>query len=148
MAKAWLHDLFEEKVGLQIAPLIDCTFLLLIYFMVSASLKRSEAELGITLPGTIAQSQTVQMPDEQLIEVEADGKVVLNGTVYGANGDKALPDLVATLNRYRLASAAARTKALITIQGADEARHERIVDVMNACAQAEIRNVTFAMGEE
>lgn len=148
MARQWMTDLFEEKVGLQIAPLIDCVFLLLIYFMVSASLKRSEAELGITLPGTIAQSQTVQMPDEQLIEVEADGKIVLNGSVYGADGSKELVDLVATLSRYRLASEAARTKALITIQGADEARHERIVDVMNACAEADIRNVTFAMAGE
>lgn len=148
MPKAWVQELFEDKVGLQVAPLIDCTFLLLIYFMVSASLKRSEAELGITLPGSIAQSQTTQMPDEQMIEVEADGRILLNGMVYGDKGGKDLSELVTLLVRYRLASEAARTKALITIQGADEARHERIVDVMNACAQAEIKNVTFGMGGE
>ena len=44
----------EEKVELQIAPLIDVVFLLLIYFMVTSSLKKSEADLGITLPGSIA----------------------------------------------------------------------------------------------
>ena len=36
--KAWVDELMREKVGLQIAPLIDVVFLLLIYFMVSAQL--------------------------------------------------------------------------------------------------------------
>ena len=66
--KAWLDELLNEKVGLQIAPLIDVVFLLLIYFMVSSSLKRSEADLGLSLPGQVKQTESVAMPDEQIIE--------------------------------------------------------------------------------
>ena len=37
--KTWVKELLNEKNGLQIAPLIDVVFLLLIYFMVSSRLK-------------------------------------------------------------------------------------------------------------
>ena len=58
----WEEELLEPKEGLQIAPLIDVVFLLLIYFMVTATLRKSEADIGISLPGTVFQSQQIQMP--------------------------------------------------------------------------------------
>ncbi len=137
----------EERVELQIAPLIDVVFLLLIYFMVTSSLKQPEADLGITLPGTIAQSEAVIMPDEQIIEVMANGGVILNGMNYATGPSREIPGLVATLIRYRMAAETSGNKALITIQGEDDAVHERIIDVMNACAGAGIRHVSFGMGD-
>ena len=140
-------EFLNEKVELQIAPLIDVVFLLLIYFMVTSTLKKPEADLGITLPGVLSQSKAVRMPDEQIIEVMADGQVLLNGKDFGQNGSKELNQLAVTLIRYRKASDATGNKALITIQGEDDAIHERIIDVMNACRGAGIKNVTFGMGE-
>jgi len=142
-----LQELMDEMMELQMAPLIDCVFLLLIYFMVATSLKKSEADLGITLPGTVAQKESIQMPDEQIIELDGRGKVMLNGKVYGGENpdEHVLPDLVTTLVRYRLAAQAAGTKALITIQADGECLHQRVVDVMNACAGAGIIFVTFGM---
>ena len=32
--KAWVDELINEKFRLQLVPLIDCVFVLLIYFMV------------------------------------------------------------------------------------------------------------------
>jgi biopolymer transport protein ExbD len=144
--KAFLEELMNEKVDLPIAPLIDCVFLLLIYFMLTSSLEEPEADMGITLPGVLAQSKTLAMPDEQIIEVEADGRVILNGRDLGERGAKSLGELTATLIRFRQASEAAKTKALVTILGADDTLHERVIDVMNACAGAGIKNVTFGMG--
>ncbi|WP_372798464.1 ExbD/TolR family protein, partial [Pontiella sp.] len=51
-----MDELINEKTELQIAPLIDVVFLLLIYFMVSAQLKRTEADLDLALPGSVAVS--------------------------------------------------------------------------------------------
>ena len=51
--------------------------------------------------------------------------------------------LEATLRRYREASQLAKTKAMITIAAEDDAVHERVIDVLNACAGAGIKNVTF-----
>jgi biopolymer transport protein ExbD len=141
--KTWLGELINEKVGLQIAPLIDCVFLLLIYFMVSSSLKRSEADLSLTLPGQVAQSMELKMLDEQIIEIFADGAIVLNEKTYAASFQADLTQLEYTLTRYREASRMANTMAMITIIAADESIHERVIDVLNACAGAGITNVTF-----
>lgn len=140
-------DLFDANEGLQIAPLIDVVFLLLIYFMVTSSLKKAEADLGITLPGTVKQSSVVEMPDEQIIDIGATGAVILNNTSFGQQGSRELPRLEARLTRYRQACAAAGNKALITIQPEDRTKQQRVIDVMNACAGAEIRHVTFGMGD-
>ncbi|MFA6172123.1 MAG: biopolymer transporter ExbD [Kiritimatiellales bacterium] len=145
--KEWLDELINEKVGLQIAPLIDCVFLLLIYFMVSSSLKRSEADLSLTLPGQVAQTTEVKMPDEQIIEILADGAVVLNEKTYAASSRTDLNRLEYTLNRYREAAQMAHTTAMITIIAADESVHERVIDVLNACAGAGIISVTFGRAE-
>lgn len=133
---------------LDISSLIDMVFLLLIYFMVTASLVKSEGDLGIRLPGVVQQAVSVDMPDEQIIEIHGNGGVYLNGREFGAPDEQQLPDLETTLTRHRLASEAAQNKALITIWAADDARHQRVIDVMNACAAAGIENVTFTSSME
>lgn len=142
-----LRELADEKVELQIAPLIDVVFLLLIYFMVTSSLIKKEADMSVSLPGPVAQTEQVDMPDEQIIDVLADGQIVLNGSVYGEEGGHEISGLEETLTRYRLACEAMDAKAFITIQPEDDALHARVIDVMNACAGAGIKALTFGMGE-
>jgi len=128
---------------LTIASLIDMVFLLLIYFMSSASLVKSEADLGIRLPGMLAQAQAVELPDEQMIEIRENGRVILNDREYDSPDSQELPELVALLIRYRLSSEAAGNEPMVTIWADDNVTHQRTIDVMNACAQAGIKNVTF-----
>jgi biopolymer transport protein ExbD len=142
--KVWLEELVNEKVGLQIAPLIDCVFLLLIYFMVSSSLKRSEADLGLSLPGQVKQTESISMPDEQIIEVRADGVIVFNDEEYTDPSKADLTELEQTLLRYREASWLVDAQPVITIAADRDSIHGRVVDVLNACAGAGIKNVTFA----
>jgi len=143
-------DLLEpDNPELNVAPLIDMVFLLLVYFMVTASLVQSEADLSIKLPGMLAQAEAVDMADEQVIEIFADSRVVLNGRTMDRPDRQELPELTGLLIRYRLASEASKNEALITIWAEDETRHQRVVDVMNACADAGIKNVTFSnLGDE
>ena len=142
-----LQEAADEVMEMQVAPLIDCVFLLLIYFMVSASLKKTEADLGISLPGSAMQSQPAAMPDEQLIEIDDRARIILNGKVYDPAGTSELPELTATLIRYRQACAAAKAKSLITIVCADSVPHQRAIDVLNACAAAQLKNVSFGLKE-
>jgi biopolymer transport protein ExbD len=141
--KVWIDELINEKVKLQLVPLIDCVFVLLIYFMVCCTLVRSEADLSLALPGAVAQSQAVDIPDEQVIEVHADGTIVLNGRSYTDPSKADLNDLGRTLVRYREASRLTGALPAITIAADDEALHERVVDALNACAGAGIKTITF-----
>lgn len=137
-----------EDPEINVASLIDMVFLLLVYFMVSASLVKSEADLGIRLPGMLAQARAVDLPDEQVLEVRESGHVILNGRETDRPDSPDLPGLTAILVRYRLSSTAAGAEPLITIQAEDNATHQRVVDVMNACAAAGIRGVSFALAGE
>lgn len=141
--KSWIKELMNEKSGLQIAPLIDVVFLLLIYFMVSARLKRPEADLGLMLPGQVNISTEIQIPDEQIVKVLTDGSIILNNRIFNKKDKSDLIDLENILKRYSESSKRSNSKASIVISAEDNSIHERVIDVLNVCAIAEIKNITF-----
>lgn len=134
-----------DKPTIPIAPMIDCVFLLLIYFMVSATLERQEADISFQLPGTVQQDETLDMPDEQIIEIDDRGQVIVNEFAYDSPEALRLTELAAMLSRFRQASEANQAEALVTIAPADGARHQTIVKVMDAISMAGIKGVNFAV---
>jgi len=141
--KFWVKELLSEKSGLQIAPLIDVVFLLLIYFMVSSRLKKPEADLSLALPGGMQSSSKIQMFDEQIIEVLSDGKIIFNSRIFFKTNKKDLEELKYILKRYNDSSSFSKLKPMITIAAEDNSSHERVIDVLNACSSAGIKNVVF-----
>lgn len=136
----------EENLQFQIAPMIDVIFILILFFMCSAGAIKVENHLSSSLPGTVASDVPINIPDEQVIRVMSNGSVVLNERPFDANAPgHQLPELVATLDRFRQASAANQTEAMVTVSPERNANYQRVIDVMNACAQARITNVGFQM---
>jgi biopolymer transport protein ExbD len=146
MAK--LKKRVEVKGGVPIAPMIDVVFLLLIYFMVSSTLEQQEADLSFQLPGTVEQSEPLDLPDEQIIEIRADGQVVVNDYPYDTPEVSRFDELAAMLTRFKEASRANKVEAIVTISPADAVPHGQIVKVMDACSVAEIEAVNFALGDD
>ena len=138
----------KEDEELQMAPLIDCVFLLLIFFMVTSSLHKFESDIGIQLPGRVAQSEQLMMPDEQLIEILDDGRVLLNNQTYDSPQSRDMPELTAVLVRFKQACDLAKVRPLLTVQASDKSRHERMIDVLNAASGANIKNVSIGMGDD
>ena len=134
-----------EDEEFQMAPMIDIVFLLLIYFIMTTSLIKEEADLGMQLPGRVKQAQAVKMPDEQIIEVRADGQIVLNGQAFDHIDSRTMPELTSTLLRFKASADLTGTPAMVTIQADNDSIQQRVVDVMDACAEAGIRSVTFGM---
>ena len=133
-----------QAVEMQMGPMIDMVFLLLVFFMVTARPVKQESDLNIGLPGTVAQEETLDIPDEQRITIRADGQVILNDQPMDSPKGDSLPALLATLKRFKETADANKTEPLITIDADDAALHQRIVNVLNTCAQAEITGITFA----
>ena len=138
-----------QTVEMQMGPMIDMVFLLLVFFMVSAKPIKQESDINIGLPGTVAQEEALEIPDEQRIQTQPNGQVVLNDQPMDSPASAEMPALLSTLKRFKESADSNKTEALITIDADDAANHERIVQVLNACAQAKITGVTFAdAGEE
>ena len=78
-----------EEVSINLTPLIDIVFLLLIFFMVSTSFNR-ETQLAIDLPEATGE---VREPVEQEIEILIDeGGTFLQAAIYRISaGDTTLP---------------------------------------------------------
>lgn len=141
-----VRNLHEENLQFQIAPMIDVIFILILFFMCSAGAVKTEMHLASSLPGTASQSEAVNIPDEQVIQITDAGQILLNDRQFDANSPgHQLPELLATLNRFRESSIANKTDALVTITPAPNANYQRIIDVMNTCAKAQLKNVSFRM---
>jgi biopolymer transport protein ExbD len=134
----------QQLVEMQMGPMIDMVFLLLVFFMVTAKPVKQESDISLGLPGTVSAEETVELPDEQRIRIEDDGSVVLNDSVIGPPADSALTGLVATLKRFKESADANKADALVTLDASDGTNQQRIVDVLNACAKADIGGVTFS----
>ena len=133
-----------QLVEMQMGPMIDMVFLLLVFFMVTAKPIKQESDISLGLPGTVAAEEAVDLPDEQRIRIEDDGSIVLNDSVLAPAADTNLKELVAILQRFKESSEANKSEALVTLDAADGTNHQRIVDVLNACARASITGVTFS----
>jgi len=71
----------------QMGPLIDCVFLMLIFFIVIAVTKKSIKELGITLPTPSANAELVKPKDRDLvIRVTAEGETYVGSTQVQKQG--------------------------------------------------------------
>ena len=139
----FLDNIMNKKAELQIAPLIDVVFLLLIYFMVTASLIKKEADLAFMLPAKVPSTEPILLPIEVLIEVSETGDISINGIVFGQTG-LALDDLVFELMSYKEAAEASKSDFIVNILPDDKALHGRIVRVMDACAAAKVKNMSFS----
>ncbi len=143
---ATLKKKVVPRPEIPIAPMIDCVFLLLIYFMVTSTLHRQEADISFQLPGTVEQTEPMEMPDEQIIEILNDGRVMVNEYIYDSPESPRFIELASMLSRFREANEANRTEAIVTIAPQPDALHQIIIKVMDACAMARIENVNFAVG--
>lgn len=132
------------NLELPIAPMIDIVFLLLFYFMVSATIQKQEADISFSLPGRIQQDEPIEMPDEQIVQILANGQALVNDYPYDSPDEKRYRQLETMLNRFREASESNQVEARITLAPHDEATHEMVVKVMDACSHAGIESVTFA----
>jgi biopolymer transport protein ExbD len=70
----------DEPVEVAMAPLIDCVFLLLIFFLVASTLKKIDKELDLALPEGQRAALEVQQPDDWMIlAIDKDGGYYLDG---------------------------------------------------------------------
>ena len=65
----------QQLVEMQMGPMIDMVFLLLVFFMVTAKPIKQESDISLGLPGTVSAEEAVELPDEQRIRIEDDGSI-------------------------------------------------------------------------
>jgi len=67
----------REPLGLDLTPIIDVVFILLIFFIVTSVFKKEELALMLDLPNSNAQS--IQIKEEQIFIELSENKLALKG---------------------------------------------------------------------
>jgi len=136
----------EENPELDMSSLIDVSFLLLIYFLVTSTLDPKEADLGMTMPTNTSSSPSEVEIDQMTVEVNGSGHIVLNEEVLDTDIDNhEVPLLLDRLRTYAESARLTDSQPMVIIAADDASKGQRFVDVLNALSdkQVDIRNVTI-----
>jgi biopolymer transport protein ExbD len=125
----------DGEFGFQIAPMLDILFVLLLFFMVSAGAQKHEASLTTQLPGNGKPGTDVPVQ----VGIDDDGQVSIAGAPIDSPVDHTLPTLVGRLEGV----VAANATQPVVLTPSRSTRHQRVVDVLNACAVAKVQNLAF-----
>jgi biopolymer transport protein ExbD len=72
-------DLPEDKAEVSMGPLIDCVFLLLIFFLVSTMTRQKDKDIDITLPTSTETERVLPRPDMTVIGITEAGEIFFEG---------------------------------------------------------------------
>ena len=121
-----------EDSGIDLTPMLDVVFIMLIFFIVTASFVK-EAGFDVNRP-----PQTNEPPKDEvkniLVSIAADGQLFVNRRPVDAGA------LTANIKRLH----AENPKGAVVIQAEDDSANERLITVMDAARKAGVYNVSIA----
>ncbi len=117
---------------LNITPLLDLVFVLLVIFIITTPQMMNNLEM--TLPSPKPPPPSKEKPKINKINVAASGQITLN------NLNVTVPELKADLKTMKAADADLK----VVVQGADEADYQNMVSVLDVLQQLDITKVGLA----
>ena len=123
-----------EEPQLNLTPMIDIVFLLIIFFMVGTQFTQAEREFDIQLP-TVTDAQPLSnLLDDIIVNVRESGEIVVDKKILS------LDDLEKSLS---LAKEKYADQSVI-IRGEGQGTYQNIINILNACRKAKITNISLA----
>ena len=123
-----------EEPNLNLTPMIDIVFLLIIFFMVGTRFTELERQYSVELPKAASVAPLTSKPDELVINVQRDGVITIGEKV------RTLAELEADLSVAKENYA----EQAVLIRGEGQGRYQLVVDVIAACNRVGIASVGLA----
>jgi len=125
----------KEPPEVNLTPLIDVVFLLLIFFMVSTTFQK-ESQIKIELPEAQAQSTAESAPKVLDITIDAEGRFFVN--------QREVVSSDINIIKQAIAKAVGDQKDIpVVITGDANASWQAIMKAMDAASQLGLVNMTF-----
>jgi biopolymer transport protein ExbD len=130
-----VKPMMDEPPSLNLTPMIDVVFLLIIFFMLGTKFTEIERKLQLRIPEVAEADMLLPPPDPKVVTVYRDGTVTL---------DRRPVDLEEL--RRALESARREFPGLsVLVRGDMETRFQRIAEVLSTCRQAQVNIVSVAV---
>ena len=123
-----------DEPTINMTPMIDVVFLLIIFFMVGARIGEEERNLDVQLPQAAVAQPMIAKPDALVVNVFEDGRILLGKRPL--NLEELEKEFVAARTRY--------PDQAVVIRGEGEGRYQAVVDVLVACHRAKIKQYSLA----
>ena len=126
----------EDEMRIMMEPMIDCVFLLIIFFLTTTTFIKLEQDLSINLP-TMSQRIKTKVPSRPIV---VNVRYLPGGKAYYHvdNEPITLPALTVNLSRARMRD----SEQPVVIRGDKQVIWDQIAAVMACCAQAGITKVS------
>lgn len=121
----------EEKLSasIELTPIIDMVFLLLIFFLVATTFHQTEREMQIALPVATSSAPISAMLQELIINVDADGQIIVGGRKLDTDELRALVTDAVKINPDQK----------VTLRGDRRTAYANVVTVLDICKGAGIQ---------
>ncbi len=119
----------DAGVPIDLTPVIDMVFLLLIFFLVATTFHQTEREMKIALPFANSSAPISRLLQELVINVDVEGRIIVNGRQL--TGDE-LRILVKD-------AVAVNPEQQVTVRGDRNAAYAAVVTVLDVCKGAGIQ---------
>jgi biopolymer transport protein ExbD len=123
----------QDSLAVNLTPLIDVVFLLLIFFMVSTSFT-DLSELVVNLPE--AEGQSAETDKALDIIIAADGSMFLNGTPFPADAENLRAIIIEKVGNRR--------DIPVAIVADNETRHAMVVMSMDTVSQLGFKRLSIS----
>ena len=125
----------DEQPTLNMTPMIDIVFLLIIFFMVGTKFTELERKLGLKVPEVAHTGTLTAAPEKKVINIHHDGQVTLERELVS------LQQLM-----QRLAAARSEYPELgVLIRGDAEGPFQNVANVLSTCQQAGIAEMSISV---
>ena len=127
----------DEQPSLNLTPMIDIVFLLIIFFMVGTKFTEIEKQWTLELPQVTEAGALTPAPEKRVVNVFKDGRITLDGK------DVDLEQLAAELTTARQEYA----ELGVIVRGDAESALQNVTATLDACRRAGIIDFAIAVRE-
>ena len=118
----------DEQPALNLTPMIDIMFLLIIFFMVGTKFSELERKIGLEVPSVADGGALTAAPAKRVVNVYSDGSLTLDR----------MPVTIEQLTDTLSAAQRQYSDLGVLIRGDATGQFQRVAEVLNACKQAGI----------
>lgn len=130
-----LKTLRDEEPSINLTPMVDIVFQLIIFFMVGTRFAEMERKIGVEVPAVQNAEALAAAPEKRVINVYRDGQLSLD------NRPVSLEQLTSELSAGR----AAHEDLGVLVRGDAEGAFQHVASVLNACRQAGIAELGISV---
>jgi biopolymer transport protein ExbD len=126
-----LKTFHDEPPQLNLTPMIDVLFLLIMFFMVATTFNDMERSIDVQVPQVTEAGDAIAPPQPRIVNVFTDGRIDLDGRIVTA------AELTATLAAKHSGS----TDPAVIVRGDAACPFQHVASALGACRLAHVSDL-------